>query len=247
MKNSNLRRIATTLCCLAALASSITVLEPVVAGGSAQAQERRETIRFAPGRSGATLRGKIRGDESVSYRIKASAGQRLVVDLRTSNPSNYFNVSREGASEALFIGSSEGNRLDMALPSGGAYIIDVYLMRNAARRNESAAYTLSVRVTGAAGYEDGGGYKPAPQPDFADSLAGGPDFWQVDGVPPGDTLSIRTAPSARAPLAAEVRNGTILRNLGCRISKGQRWCRVERRNGSAAGWAAGRYLIEGGQ
>lgn len=82
--------------------------------------------------------------------------------------------------------------------------------------------------------------------DFADGNAGGPDFWQVANVPPGDLLNIRSRPSARASVVARLRNGTILRNRGCRVSGGTRWCRVERKNGSSAGWAAGRFLIEAG-
>lgn len=82
--------------------------------------------------------------------------------------------------------------------------------------------------------------------DFADGNAGGPDFWQVANVPPGDLLNIRSRPSAKASIVVRLRNGTILRNRGCRISAGTRWCKVERKNGSGAGWAAGRFLVEAG-
>lgn len=34
----------------------------------------------------------------------------------------------------------------MTIPSSGSYMIDVYLMRNAARRDEAAEYTLTLSV-----------------------------------------------------------------------------------------------------
>ena len=83
--------------------------------------------------------------------------------------------------------------------------------------------------------------------DFADSLAGGPDFWEVAGVRAGDALSLRKAPSPRAAKIRDLPNGTVLRNRGCRIAGAQRWCRVETARGAAAqGWVAGRYLRETG-
>ena len=36
------------------------------------------------------------------------------------------------------------------------------------------------------------------------------------------------------------------RNGGCRMTGQTRWCRVSRPDGSASGWAAGRFLIEAG-
>jgi hypothetical protein len=69
--------------------------------------------------------------------------------LKTSKASNYFNVLPPGSNDvAIFIGSTSGNEYVGALPSDGEYTIRVYLMRNAARRNESANYTLSVGITG---------------------------------------------------------------------------------------------------
>jgi hypothetical protein len=73
----------------------------------------------------------------------------MVVDFKHSNRSAYFNVLPPGSGDALFVGSSAGDRFDGALPSTGAYTIRVYLMRNAARRNEKADYTLSVKISSA--------------------------------------------------------------------------------------------------
>ena len=54
---------------------------------------------------------------------------------------------RSGADEALFNGPMNGNHFKAALPADGHYTIRVYIIRNAARRNEAAKYTLTVSVT----------------------------------------------------------------------------------------------------
>ena len=202
------------------------------------AQDRSERISFAPGRSSRTVRGMIAGYEGIDYLVAVRAGQRLAATLRTDNPSSYLNIKARGSAEALFNGSVGGNLGDVIVPSSGDYVVEVYLMRNAARRGESAAFSLTVEVTGGAPRQR--------QPDFADGLSGGPDFWQVANVPPGDRLNIRSRPSSQAATVARLRNGAVLRNLGCRMNGPTRWCRVERRDGSARGWAAGRFLVESG-
>ena len=110
---------------------------------------RTEVVQFAPGTSGTVISGRIKGYDSVDYTLGAGAGQRMVVDLQTSNLSNYFNVMAPGADAAMFIGAAEGTHFDGILPVGGQYTIRVFLMRNAARREESADYKLSIHIGGA--------------------------------------------------------------------------------------------------
>jgi hypothetical protein len=81
--------------------------------------------------------------------------------------------------------------------------------------------------------------------DYADGLAGGPDFWEVHGVARGDRLKVRRGPSAREHVVTDLDNGAVLRNRGCEIHGGQRWCRISMRDDpSVHGWVAGRYLRE---
>jgi len=121
----------------------------VLAAAAAQAQT--VDVRFPRGASGTTIDGSIKGNQSVKYRIGVSAGQRMSVQLDTDNASNYFNVTAPGASEALYNSSINGNGTSFVIPSSGNYTVTVYLMRNAARRNERANYQLSVDVENAAG------------------------------------------------------------------------------------------------
>lgn len=113
-----------------------------------QAQGAPTPIQFAKGTISKAVKGTIRGDQSKLYSIKVRAGQTLTVNLVTSNASSYFNITAPGAQQALFIGSTEGSSYTGVVPSSGNYNIDVYLMRNAARRNESANFTLTVSARG---------------------------------------------------------------------------------------------------
>ncbi|MCC8998110.1 MAG: DNA breaking-rejoining protein [Candidatus Contendobacter sp.] len=99
---------------------------------------RKELIRFTKGATQATLKARIKGDEDVDYTLRAKAGQTMTVTLKTSNPMNYFNVLPPDTDEALFVGQDGSGRFEGKLPKDGDYTIRVYLIRSAARRNESA-------------------------------------------------------------------------------------------------------------
>lgn len=116
----------------------------------ALAQVHAETVKFPRGSSGTTIEGSITGDESVRYSVGVSAGQVMDVQLDTDNASSYFNITAPGAGEALYNGSISGNGTSFVVPSSGNYVVDVYLMRNAARRGETANYDLTLYVENAA-------------------------------------------------------------------------------------------------
>ena len=84
---------------------------------------------------------------------------------------------------------------------------------------------------------NGGGY--------ADTEAGGPDYWEISGVKNND-LGLKAKPSLDSAFTVRgLLNGTILRNLGCKDRNGDRWCRVEvKKNPSQTGWARTQYLRE---
>lgn len=192
-----------------------------------------QEVRFAPGTSGTVINDRLRGEEIDDYILGASARQRMVVDMTTSNPSAYFNITGPGANAAIFNGSIEGGHFDGVLPTGGDWTIRVYLMRNAGRRGETADYTLSINI---------GGAMTPPAPDFADGDAGGPDFWQVTA----SSLNIRSGPSTANPVVGRASSGQTFRNLGCQGTGDARWCHIEAPNGLLSGWVAGRFLAETG-
>ncbi|MCE5974272.1 SH3 domain-containing protein [Sinirhodobacter sp. WL0062] len=230
-------KIATLLCALLVAASSV----------QAQDQIRKESVAFPAGQTGTRLCGAITGYDAVSYMIGAEAGQRMVLGLKASNNQTYFAVFGPGQApggEGLAASDLTGpmvpeiNRFDAALDTSGFYQILVYQMRNAARQGLTSSYTLDIAVTGTTGAIIDG--------DFADGLAGGPDYYAVRTATPGGSLNIRESASAGAPVLGQAANGAQLRNLGCRMAEGRRWCRVAPLSEPGLeGWAAGEFLIEG--
>jgi len=109
---------------------------------------RSQTVQFAKGATSVQLKGSIKGDAGVDYKISARAGQTLAVTMKPSNASTYFNILPPGSDGAMFIGSISGVAATVVLPDDGVYVVRVYLMRNASRRNETSNYTLTVGVTG---------------------------------------------------------------------------------------------------
>lgn len=123
-------------------------------------EERYEKVRFARGASSTAIKSSITGYQSVNYTLDAKAGQTMTVDLKTNNTSNYFNLYKPGkgpGDQAMYIGSTKGNSFSGKLSASGKYTIQVYLMRNAARRNETANFTLNIGVTGTTSVSDGNG------------------------------------------------------------------------------------------
>lgn len=138
MRSSQLPRstiLAAALCC-----GSLTL---------AQAGDiRTERVQFAAGTTGTTIEGRITGYEIVDYKLGAQAGQRMIATMTTDSGANYFNLMAPGETEVAFFNGSIGeNSFDGSLPESGDYTIRVYQMRSAARRNETATYTLSVEIT----------------------------------------------------------------------------------------------------
>jgi hypothetical protein len=135
---------------LLACVGLVVVSAPAAAQNAAQAEIRRVDVHFAKGASSAKLAGTIKGSQIVDYVLRGRSGQSMTVAFEPSNLSAYFNVLPPGSQEALFVGSTSGNQFDGALPVDGDYTIRVYLMRNAARRNETAKYKLEVGMRGPA-------------------------------------------------------------------------------------------------
>jgi hypothetical protein len=149
--------------CFASLTAALLIaLAPALASTQDAIQEIR--VQFPRGASSTTLKGVLRGRQTVDYKIRARAGQRMTVDLETDHSGNYFNVLAPGQTNvAFFVGSTQGNRFRDKLQTTGDYTLRVYLVRAAARRNETVRYQLKVAVTGAA---SGSGDATVPGTEF---------------------------------------------------------------------------------
>jgi hypothetical protein len=221
----------------------LAFLLAVYLAGPALAQEPRgERLTFPEGRTDSRIEGSITGYDSIAYKVGAEAGQQMRVALEARNLSAYFNVYAPGqgpGDQALANSGFDGlmipaiNRFEATLPASGDYTILVYMLRAAARREETAAYTLDISLEGERAEK--------VTADYADGLRGGPDFWEVNA---SGRLNLRTAPSTGATIVVTLSPGETLRNLGCRMAEGRRWCNVAPLGNARTGWVAGDYLIE---
>ncbi|WP_226638540.1 hypothetical protein [Novosphingobium profundi] len=104
-------------------------------------------IRFAPGTSSAIEEGSITGYDSVDYLLGVKAGQALNISLATKHTATYFNLLEPGESVvAIFAGASAGDQYEGVAQKSGDYRIRVFMMRSAARREETASYRLETIV-----------------------------------------------------------------------------------------------------
>lgn len=109
---------------------------------------RTERVQFAKGATSAVIKGRLKGYSGVDYLVRGGAGQTIAVSLKRSNPSTYFNVLPPGSKDVAMHAEQTGEDFKRVLSTDGDYTIRVYLVRAAARRNESSDYTLTISVVG---------------------------------------------------------------------------------------------------
>lgn len=113
-----------------------------LSGANVRAQDRTERLTLGNGPT--FIKDQLKGRDGVQYTFTTTPGQQLMIKLTASNPSTYFNVEKDGAAEAVCQGALTGNVCAVRSDAAADYVVDVYLMRNAARRGEGAQYKLSI-------------------------------------------------------------------------------------------------------
>jgi len=190
--------IAVALVALISLSVHAAVAPPV----------RVEPIAFTASADSIQRKQSIKGDQTAQYRFNAKAGQILTVDFKPSNTSAYFNILAKGADYALFNGSVMGNHFLGPLPSDDEYTVQVYIMRNAARRNKVANYELSLRLVNGDAISR---QQPFDQTQELQGIAFHVSTEQVDGKP---TLHI-------APKGLEIDNTVIIQALSGEVVRAE--------------------------
>lgn len=200
---------------------------------------------------------------------RANDTEQLVLDALTNGTS----VSRAAASgevRAFLVGAEAGQSIDLGLSAqSGDWLVSVmrpdgsviWTGTNASEfpqmlvLDQSGTFRISVQnispetVTIAhipfrVDVNLSGELAQVVQGDYADGLQGGPDFFVVKTK--GGRLNLRAQPSLAADRLILMPNGQTVRNLGCRMSGGQRWCKIQPVGADAPiGWSVGTYLIEG--
>ncbi|WP_299592066.1 PPC domain-containing protein [uncultured Microbulbifer sp.] len=197
-------------------ANLLICLAFVCMSGAARSDESRtETLQFAKGATGTSVSSNITGYNTVNYKVTAKAGQRMVVKLSTPHTATYFNVYAPGSGPgdaAIFIGSTSGERFATTLPDSGTYTIQVYMMRSAARREESADFKLRVDIDNGKSSHSGS------------EKSGGRIAWKYDAsgnlpCSAGEPSFRRECPFQvkRAPGAAEIRTRKPVQEHGQRV------------------------------
>jgi len=104
-------------------------------------------VHFDKGTTGSTVKGHVKGYDTVNYKLGAKEGQYMRVSLDSKKAFiNIFEPGKGVGDGAMFIGSTEGKSYTGNLPKSGTYTIQVYLMRNEARRGTSTPYALHIGI-----------------------------------------------------------------------------------------------------
>jgi hypothetical protein len=115
------------------------------------------------------------------------------------------------------------------------------MLRSAARRKERSNYTLDITISALGNAAT----LPPVQNDYADGLQGGPDYWDVTLADASRRLNIHASASSSSQVLGKVSNGAVLRNRGCRMAEGRRWCSVVTvKTPRVSGWIVGQFLRE---
>ncbi len=126
----------TIMCAVALLLAATCRAEPEL---------RTEHITFKAGANSTQIDGRIKGYATVDYILPGQAGQPINVSLASRHKATYFNLLAPGETQVAFFNGSLGdNQYEGTLPTSGDYTVRIYMMRSAARRNESAQYRLEV-------------------------------------------------------------------------------------------------------
>ena len=104
-------------------------------------------VHFDKGTNGTTVKGHVKGYDTVNYKLGAKAGQSMRVSLESKKAfMNIFEPGKGAGDGAMFGGTIKGASYVGTLPKNGTYTIQVFLMRNEARRGTSAPYTLHIGI-----------------------------------------------------------------------------------------------------
>lgn len=160
-----------------------------IAGAVAAQAPRSERLQFDAEGTLAVATGRITGSDGIDLLLEARGGERIVAVLE-AGANGYFNVVPPGSSgEAIFIGSTQGERFEGTLDARGEYRFRIYQMRASGRRGEAFDYTLRVERSAPT---DAPGREASTTTPFQQSLRMHGITYEVSSpnLPRGNTLRI---------------------------------------------------------
>ena len=129
---------------IAALAF-LAVLAAGVITRAEDAPKKPQRIEASAGE--VTQKGEIKGEESLEYVISAQVGQSLSIVLEASNRSAHFDVVGPGSETPFYVGAVSGDRFQQNVRENGDHLVRVYIVRRAARKGESASYSIAFKLS----------------------------------------------------------------------------------------------------
>ena len=146
MRRAGLRKVLM----LVALGAGLMLPAPTTLAQDAQSALRIVEVEL-PRESGTrTFDDVIGGFESVDYRVSLRRGQVLEVTLDSNNLSGSFDVFEPDAEKPFFVAEKSGLAHRFTAAQDGVHVIHVYLLRLAARDNQTAVYRFTVALHPAA-------------------------------------------------------------------------------------------------
>ena len=114
------------------------------------AQTSKQSIHFAQGTDQKTQTGQFKGYDDVQYQVYAKQGQRLKFEISSHQHLASINIfapgKKPGQDDAILLGASQGQTGDIILPADGEYTLQVYQMRNSARKNKTVNFKLDLQI-----------------------------------------------------------------------------------------------------
>jgi hypothetical protein len=104
-------------------------------------------VSFDERRTPRSFDNSIAGFEEVVYVVPLRQGQSLRVALSSSNISSCFDIYAPGETKPVFVGGDSGSTHRLLARTSGDYRVKVYLLRLAARDDQSARYTLEFELS----------------------------------------------------------------------------------------------------
>ncbi len=122
----------------------LTILTAFLLFNSNISAQTKVRVKFAKGATSTALKGTINGYKYIDYIVAAKSGQTMTVNLKTSNPASGFYMYYSDMKE---VDETSGvTEITRNVDVDDSYIIRVILPRSAARRKESASFTLNVSI-----------------------------------------------------------------------------------------------------
>jgi len=107
-------------------------------------QVTTKKVVFPRGKSGTTIKGVCKGEQTIEYILSLGPNQALAVDMKTNVNACYFNLIAPNG-DFLLAGEREDlKKFKATVTAPGDYKIQVYNMRSVARKGTPSSYTLTI-------------------------------------------------------------------------------------------------------